>query len=338
MFGINDKGESIGVENHERRINSANIQDFLNSNRSIFFNNDIPEVNAITLKDYFHDIDVLEIKSTFNVPYFLIKQYPDGNKIVRSGHIYTRSIDRNTPINECASPNQAIKLWEKRFGRLEKHLDKFLIYLDDLSNWKTEQLFIENRVRYYYDPDPAFTIEREFIFEDHYGSPRYQALPYDISSMYRGRYKCLLNQIAIDTGEIYYIDYARSIISQTKYYQFQLTSSQNIVFSMDYYLANSIEYKLIKLFKQEKIESLEYGLHLFFDQTIIFDTQAEVDEFINYVKLKIQDIITEVEESSGIKFEDAPYGRRKHDLFRIQTGRVLNELHRDFRLKNFDNI
>src|SRR5690606_36163159 len=135
-----------------------------------------------------HVIDVLEIKSTLKVPYFLTECYKDGKIMVRSGHIYTRSKDRNTPINQCASPDQTIKLWEKRFGRLENHLVKFLIYLDDLPNWKSEKLWSENQFRYYYEPEPIFTIERTINFEDTGSLPSYQAQPYGISSMYRGSY------------------------------------------------------------------------------------------------------------------------------------------------------
>ncbi|NLO71882.1 MAG: hypothetical protein GX102_13245 [Porphyromonadaceae bacterium] len=191
-----------------------------------------------------------------------------------------------------------------------------------------------NQTRLYYEPDPVFTIEREFDLESKYALPLYQAQPYGLTSMYRGTYKCLFNQLVIDSGEIFYIDDAKSIISETKYHQFQLTPSGNLVFSMDYYLANSVEYKLLCLFNENKNDCSKVGLNAFIEQTPIFETEQEADEFIGYVELNIQGVLTEVEESSEMKFEDAPYDPRKHDQFRIHTGRVLKKLHHGFQLND----
>ena len=334
LFGIDDKRVTTGVENHERRINSANIHDFLNNNRSKFFNNALPKVDVSTLYHSGHEIDVLEIKSTLNVPYFLIEQYQDDKKIVHSGHIYSRSGDRNTPINQCSSSDQTIKLWEKRFGRLENHFNKFLIYLDDLSNWKEEQLQNENFVRFYYEPEPMLIVERTIDFEDADSLPYYQAQPYGLTSIYRGSYKCITYPVTVDSGDIYYIDGTNSVFSNTLYSVFQFTPSNNLLLSMDYYLENSIEYKLLSLFNPKRDAFTNLGLDMFLNQTLVFCSELEVDKFKKEVELNIRDIIKKIEESSGIDFKDAPYERRKHDLFRIHTGRILKEMHRNHQLRD----
>jgi hypothetical protein len=336
VFGINDRGETIGVESQPNRIKLADMQGLLHDNRLKFFDNALPEVDVAILSDSGHEIDVLEIKSTLKVPYFLIEEYRKGGVIVRSGHIYTRTGDRNTPINQCATTAKTIRLWEKRFGRLEKHLNTLLMYLDDLPNWEIEQLWNNNLKRYYYGPDPSFTIESEFDFESDYALPKYQAQPYGISTIYRGTYRCFFKQIVIKSGEIFYIDGTKSIISETEYYHFQPTSSGNLVLSMDYYLENSVNYKLLHLFRQEINGYSEYGLNLFFDQTLVFDSQDEADEFIHYVKMNIQEILTKVEERSGIQFEDAPYDPRLHDEFRIHTGVVLKKIQCDLKLNELN--
>jgi len=206
VFGIDDRGKTIGIENQQNRIKLADIQGFLHDNRTKFFKNEVPEVYLFVLQDSEHEIDVLQIKSSLKVPYFLISDYREGNKTVHSGHIYSRTGDRNTPINECASPNQTIKLWEKRFGRLENSLTKFLLYLDDVSNWKTEQIGNVDRVRYYFEPDPNFIIEETIDFEDKDSLPYHQAQPYGLTSFYRGSYKCIAYSIVVESGDIYYID------------------------------------------------------------------------------------------------------------------------------------
>lgn len=337
VFGINDRGETIGVESQPNRIKLADMQGLLHDNRSKFFDNALPEVDVAILSDSGHEIDVLEIKSTLKVPYFLTECYKDGKITVRSGHVYSRTGDRNTPINQCASTDQTIKLWEKRFGRLENQIDKFLIYLDDLSNWKKEQLQNENSMRFYYEPEPMLIIERTIDFDDRDSLPYYQAQPYGLTSIYRGSYKCIANQIVIESGDIYSIDDARSIFTDTEYYRFQNTQSNNLDLSMDYYLKNSISFKLLSLFNQNRDGYSDLGLNLLLDQTVIFSSQNEVNNYKKYVKEHIQDVIKQVEGSSKIGFKDAPYDRRKHDIFRIHTGRVLKEMHSNLQLKDLDN-
>lgn len=333
VFGINDRGETVGVENDQKRIKSANIHDFLNNIRHLFFNNEIPEVDVVKQPDSGHEIDILEIKSTLKVPYFLIEEYKKCGVTVRSGHIYTRTGDRNTPIDQCAPPDQTIKLWEKRFGRLENNLNKLLIYLDDLPNWKKESIWNEYRDRYYYEPDSTFVIEKILDNEDEYSPPRYKGQPYGISTMSRGYCKCIANQIVIYSGTIYYIDGAKSIISETKYHPFRFIHQNNLVLAMDFYLMNSVEYKLLPLFNQVRDGFSDFGLNLFLDQTLVFSSLAEVDSFKGVVEKNIDSIIRKVEESSGIKFEDEPYDRRKHDEFRIHTGRILKEIQHKTQLK-----
>jgi len=332
VFGIDDSGQIVGVENHKIRLNSANIHDFFNNNRLKFFNNDIPEVDVITLNDSGHDIDVLEVKSSFNVPYFLTKHYQDDKITVRSGHVYSRTGSRNTPIDQCVSPDQTIKLWKKRFGLLELPIDKFLILLNDLSNWKTEQLQNENAIRFYYGPEPMLIVEQTIDFEDRDSLPNYQAQPYGLTSLYKGSYKCIANQVVIESGDLYYIDNTKSIFPETKYYPFRNTPSYNLVLSMDYYLENTIRFKLLPLFNPNRDDFTNLGLGMFFNQTLVFSSQNEVNNYKNYVKEHIQDVIRQVEESSKIDFKDAPYDRRKHDIFRIHTGRVLKEIHRNLHL------
>lgn len=125
IFGVEDKTfKIIGIENDANRRNQQGIVDIL---RSVSYAGSVRpriELRTITLEQ--HEIDVLIIKNTYNVPYYLEKQYqdtkvrsPEGKKIgriVRPFHIYTRVVDNNTEIDKNADINDVEYLWRKRFG------------------------------------------------------------------------------------------------------------------------------------------------------------------------------------------------------------------------------
>lgn len=337
VFGIDDSGQIVGVENHKNRLNSANIHDFLNSNRSKFFNYEEPSIEVFTLQYSGHEIDVLKIKSTFHMPSFLIECYSDGKVRVRSGHVYSRTGDRNTPIDQFASPSVVETLWKKRFFLLEKHYDRFYIYLNDLSNWKMERRHKDQIVRYYYEPEPTFIVETTIDFEDREFLPYYQSYPNSLTSIYRGSYNCIANQVVIESGDLYFINDAKSVFPETEYYTFQYSPSSNLVLSMDYYLKDSIKFRLLSLLNREVDGHFGHGLLSFLDQTLIFSSENEVAEFIAEVKKNIKGIVTKVEKSSEIGFNNAPYDPRNHDKFRIHTGLVLKKMHHDLQIRKLEN-
>jgi len=103
---------------------------------------------------------------------------------------------------------------------------------------------------------------------------------------------------------------------------------------MDYYFEDSIGYKLLSLLNQQRNDFTNLGLNLVLNQTLVFCSQLEVDRFKKEVEKNIEDIIRKIEESSNINFKDAPYERRKHDQFRIHTGRILKDMQRNLQLKD----
>lgn len=332
LFGINDNGQIVGVENHQNRLNSANIHDFLNGNRAKFFNNVAPDITVFTFQYSGHEIDVLQIKSTFNLPYFLIEPYHEDNKTVRSGHVYSRTGDRNTPIDQYASPSQVETLWKKRFFLLEKPYEKFLKYLDDLSNWKLDKQRNRGFVRYYYEPEPSFIVEDSIDYEDDELLPTYQAQPYGVTSIFRGSYRCIANNVVVESGDLYFIDDGKGVFPETEYHTFKNCPSSWFVLSMDYYLMDSSKYKLLSLFNDKENGRLSYGLQLFYNQTLFFSSEIEKDEFIFEVNKNIHHIIAIVEKLSNIDFNNAEYDREKHDQFRIHTGQVLKKMQKELQL------
>ena len=119
-----------------------------------------------------HQLDILVIKDSAEVPYYLENDYRDKciknqydksyGKIVRAYHIYTRVVDNNTAINKQADINDIEFLWRKRFGIDLSIMERLNRLLDDTDKW----VFDWGNKKYSYHIDfPEFQIvsDREII-------------------------------------------------------------------------------------------------------------------------------------------------------------------------------
>ncbi len=106
IIGVTDSYHVVGVTEWRK---SNEIFDYLRSKK--FAGSHIPEVQIHKLYYKHHKIDVIEIKSSKHVPFYLEEKYRDVGV-----QIYTRVGDTNTPKNECASYNDVEKLWRIHFG------------------------------------------------------------------------------------------------------------------------------------------------------------------------------------------------------------------------------
>jgi len=103
IFGVNDDSEMVGINLEDKRNTQADILDYFRKMR--FANYNIPSVELSTL--FFNDkeIDLLTIKNSKNKPYYLTEDERKGKTTVRSGVIYSRLGDTNTPKDRCANPS-----------------------------------------------------------------------------------------------------------------------------------------------------------------------------------------------------------------------------------------
>ena len=168
IFGVADDDDCsiTGVENDSYRRNQQGITDIL---RNItFVGSARPRIEMQTFTINNHEIDVLIIKDSLEVPYYLEKDYQDKDvknkdgknygKIVRAYHVYTRVVDNNTPIDKQADLNDVEFLWRKRFGLLESPLDRIMMYLKNSNLWDCSPDNY-NSEKLYYRFSPEFTIE-----------------------------------------------------------------------------------------------------------------------------------------------------------------------------------
>ena len=119
----NDDFSLINVKDDPNRYNQNRLNNLLHSPKIKFAGDNIPIIKLETVNIYDCYIDVIIIKSTDNVPYYLVDNYVEktldnnGKKleiIVHSSHIYIRRNDSNTPIDKCATANEIERLWRKR--------------------------------------------------------------------------------------------------------------------------------------------------------------------------------------------------------------------------------
>lgn len=107
IIGVKDNYDVVGVHEWKK---SNEIFDFLKSKK--FAGGNIPEVELHKLYYQYRKIDVLLIKRTNNVPFFLDEKYKDVGV-----QIYTRVGDTNTAKNCSASYRDIEKLWEIHFRK-----------------------------------------------------------------------------------------------------------------------------------------------------------------------------------------------------------------------------
>ena len=107
IIGITDMFEAVGVSEWKK---SHELIEYVKSKG--FAGGHIPEFDLLQMYYKYHKIDVLWIKSSKHVPFYLSKKYKDVGT-----QIYTRVGDTNTPKDESASYNDIEKLWRIHFER-----------------------------------------------------------------------------------------------------------------------------------------------------------------------------------------------------------------------------
>tara|TARA_R110000868_G_scaffold392875_1_gene663723 strand:+ start:35225 stop:36259 length:1035 start_codon:yes stop_codon:yes gene_type:complete len=184
IIGVDDTDFSIkSVDTQpENRKTQANLLDLLhNANLNV-----IPIITLETIH-YEHSflLDVIIIEETNFRPYYLTKDYSKqkSKNPLRAGVIYSRSGDRNTPINHTVDSTSMEKLWRIRFGLDKTPLERALIYLNQPEKWERQNIkgmtlqandssgqewISQDYEQYYYKDFPEFTVN--LIYDINRGS------------------------------------------------------------------------------------------------------------------------------------------------------------------------
>lgn len=136
ILGVDDPadgGAIVGLGPAEKgRKTQADYLDFLGSQH--FAGGNRPLIKLAQLRLDGLEVDVLVIADIPVKPYWLTKDYVDGNRRVRQ-HIYTRTGDRNTPIAESADLALVEKMWRQRFGLDLLPMERMRQLLHEPAGW-----------------------------------------------------------------------------------------------------------------------------------------------------------------------------------------------------------
>lgn len=153
IFGVtNDTREVVGVENNTNRYNTQQITDWLSK---LPIEPETPKVRIDTVNVQDHEVDVLIIQNTDNVPVFLNSEKKGkgfGKHRIGPGQVFTRREDTDTSISGTASYNQLLGLFKKHLGLNLPINDRFKKVLKDWKNWNYYEHTDEVGIQYTIDP------------------------------------------------------------------------------------------------------------------------------------------------------------------------------------------
>lgn len=154
IFGVKDSNrEIVGIENDKHRYNTQQINDWL---KRLPIEPEIPKVRIETIKIQDHEIDIMIIKNTDEVPVFLKylnKGKGYGKHPIYPGQIFSRVEDTNTSIDETATYRQLMKLFKKKLGVNQSIEKRYKKVLKDWGNWYYFENTYEVGIRYQNDSD-----------------------------------------------------------------------------------------------------------------------------------------------------------------------------------------
>lgn len=317
ILGVSDnpKGEIIGVESDINRKNQQQIIDFIIHLNWAF---DIyPNIQLNTFRVEDHEIDVISIKSTNDVPYFLVKDYTDKtvkNKTVCANHIYTRVQDTNTPIDKNAHPYQIEALWKHRFGLDLQPLERVQQMLLHPHDWNKYSDDLDNTI-YYNKFSPEYTICCRYA--DDKGEPPFYAyyqmdertLFKDVDIKYHSTTLAKIQAITLNNGCFTCSIPDIAFVHNKSQYN-------KPIYSFRYQIVDSIQYNLSRFFYNSNDLEENYAKQMFDSLILYFVSEEDKAKFIDYLEDNLgllKEKLTRIETPSintGNILQDREYSSR----------------------------
>lgn len=317
IFGVEDQtGEIVGIENSQNRKSRQNIIDLL---KGVEFVSGIrPTVDLIEFEIGVHNVCVLVIKKSSDVPFYLTKKYRSVNQY----QIYTRVGDTNTPITSQADINDIEKLWKIRFGIIPNPFERVVEYIKNVTFWKSQKPK-NTTSSWYYENHPEFTIIMTHDPEsESLRNPSFTTVQINASSGWLN-IQVKYHQTALMEYNAFWLDNTRGI---AVYPKVELINNMEEVkkrhFSTEYlyYYINSPELLLSEFlnfqFGGERCKDLVWPNHLSY--VLILSDEKEKLEFNAYLQDNISGFqddfnthfdTTYIGVNSGLSSEDMDFTR-----------------------------
>ncbi len=205
IFGVDDNGNIVGLSNSDR-LTQANIIDMLS--KVSFSKSKHPDISLFNIEIEKRYLQVLVIKDEPEKPFYLESEYKYQGRTLNAGTIYSRTQDRNTPINGVAASHDIELMWKERFGLTQSLIERIKLYLIDYKNWV--ELNPGSGV-YSYIPSPEFTVEYIYETQELSGGQSWARFS-TYKRIFSSSIECKHNQNMLGRWEILNYDNGKSLL------------------------------------------------------------------------------------------------------------------------------
>lgn len=331
IFGVSDSGMIIGIETDANRKNQEHFTSFLRGKK--FSGGITPYVILKTLIVENHEIDVLIIKRSDKVPYYLAEQFKDGKTLISAGSVYLRIEDQNTPINSTADLLHTEQLWKYRLGLLPIPIQRLEKMLVTKGGWR------ENQNGYYFVEAPEFTItenKRESESYDRNLAPFY-AYNQTNSSIFFHHYECKYHNTILYDKQTISLDSGRYHTPIPEFGFISTDKHNRNTLDYRYFIKNTILFYLHLFMFDDSSTEAYYSRRKLLSVVPIFDSENERAYFERYIKSNRLDILemlnSDVEEDDFLDIDDDNKRLKKVTQSSLCIGRSLVKILEEFRLK-----
>lgn len=331
IFGVSDSGRIVGIESDVNRKNQENFTSFLRGKK--FSGGVTPYVILKTLSVENHEIDVLIIKQSNKVPYYLGEQFKDGKTQVSAGSIYLRIEDQNTPINSTADPLYTEQLWKYRLGLLPIPLQRLERMLTKKDDWR------KNTNGYYFAEAPEFTVvknEEQSEFYDENVAPFYAYNQMNLSTSYY-HYECRYHNTVLYETQTISLDSGRYHTPIPEFGFIAIDKYRRNLLDYRYFIKSTTKFYLhLFMFDEDSTEAC-YSRRKFLSVVPIFESKSEQHGFERYIELNMAKILkklnTDIEEDNFLDIDDDNQRLKMNTQHSLDIGRTLVEELKKFRLE-----
>lgn len=279
IFGVSDDQKIVGVENDPNRKTKQQVTDFLH--HLPFAQSGFPKIDVQSFEIENHTVDVLTILNSNQVPFFLLQEYKCRGKYLRSGSIYSRIDDSNTPLNESASDERVEMLWKKRF-RLDvpvKERFEHILRMSKKTDWYS--IFENGKQVFLYNIDMNFKIieveddiKRDSFMEFSYSQFDPRVYWSRLEMFYKNELIGSFLMVSLDGNRL-------SVLAPSeKFFDMHYPKMVPIEYEIKGSLERAIN-KLINSFDEYNYkEEMEFTVENYHKDVIVVDSEDEMDEIL----------------------------------------------------------
>lgn len=290
IMGVSDNQRIVGVEHDENRRNKQQLQDLLR--KKPFAQNSYPQTNVETFNIEGHELDVITIYDSDQVPFFL----QEKDKNLNAGAIYCRTNDSNTPKDSTATDREVELLWKKRFHEDMDIMDQFIYLMKDRVSWE----YVENDEYngFIYKKNPDFQIILKPEEKNNRDVEAYSINQFKIAMSYQQiqfRYRTVLIKEYLGV----WLDEARLLVPVPDRKMISMLDAESVFY---FFTKESYRYQLMKFIVDKMRYNQAEQLRIFLSDVVIFNNEKEINKFKDsFDQNKIKLIKVSEEEIEALK-------------------------------------